>query len=161
MKSGKAIYTALKDRYLKSPSTKDDWKATATRFEEVRNFPYVLEAIAGKYTRLEYPKLTGRLYHNCKMFFSMVLLTACKADYCLTIFDFSSYRSNNDCGVLSNSLMGEGLEPNTFNIPEEEPLDGYKFTPLFDFLLGEGIFLLKKWLIKPYPDRNLSEEQKI
>ena len=81
----------------------------------------------------------------------MVLLAACKADYCLTVFDFSSYGSNNDCGVLSNSLMGEGLEPNTFNIPEEEPLDGCKSTPLFYFLLGDDIFLLKKWLIKPYP----------
>ena len=31
----KAIYTALKDRYLKSPSNEDDWKAIAAKFEEV------------------------------------------------------------------------------------------------------------------------------
>ena len=29
---------AIKDRYLKSPSTEDDWKAIAARFEEVWNF---------------------------------------------------------------------------------------------------------------------------
>ena len=29
----KAIYTALKDRYLKSPSTEDDWRLIAARFE--------------------------------------------------------------------------------------------------------------------------------
>ena len=53
METGKAIYNALKDCYLKSPSTQDDWKATAARFEEVRNFPHVLGAIDGKYIRLE------------------------------------------------------------------------------------------------------------
>ena len=63
--------------------------------------------------------------------------------------------------MLSNSLMGEGLETNTFNIPEGEPLDGCKFTPLPYFLLRDNIFSLKKWLIKHYPGRNLSEGQKI
>ena len=84
----------------------------------------------------------------------MALLAVCDADYCFTLFDFGSYGSNNDCGVLSNLLMGEGLETNTFNIPEDEPLDGCKFTPLPYF------FPLKKWLIKPYPCRNLREKQK-
>ena len=41
----KAIYTALKDRYLKRPSTEDDWNPIAVRFEEVWNFPHVLGAI--------------------------------------------------------------------------------------------------------------------
>ena len=69
----KAIYTALKDRYLKSSSTEDDWKAIAARFEEVWNFPHVLGAIDGKHIRIECPKLTGTLYHNYKGFLSMVL----------------------------------------------------------------------------------------
>ena len=55
--------------------------------------------------------------------------------------------------------MGEGLETNTFNIPEEEPLDGCKFIPFPYFLLGDNIFSIKKWLIKPYPGKNRSEEQ--
>ena len=91
----------------------------------------------------------------------MVLLAVCNADYCFTLFNFGSHGSNNDCGVLSISLMGEGLETNAFNIPEDEPLDGCKFTLLPYFLLGDDIFPLKKWLIKPYPGRNLSEEQKL
>ena len=81
--------------------------------------------------------------------------------YCFTLFDFGSYGSNNDCGGLSNSLMDEKLETNTFNIPEDEPLDGCKFTPLPYFLLRGNIFPFRKWLIKPYPGRNLNEEQKI
>ena len=57
--------------------------------------------------------------------------------------------------------MDEGLEASTFNIPKSEPLDECKLTPLPYLLLGDGIFPLKKWLIKPYPGRNLSEKQKI
>ena len=53
----KAIYTALKDRSLKSLSTEDDWKAIAARFEEVWNFPHVFGVIDGKHSRIEYPKL--------------------------------------------------------------------------------------------------------
>ena len=110
---------------------------------------------------IECPELTGTLYRNYKGFFSMVLLAVCDADHCFALFDFGSYGSNDDCGVLSNSLMGEGLKTNTFNIPEHEPLDGCKFSPLPYFLLGDDIFPLKKWLIKTYPGRSLSEEQKI
>ena len=146
------LYTALKDCYLKSSSTEDDWKAIAAGFEEVWNFSHVLGVIDGKHICIECPKLTGTLYHNYKGLFSMVLLAVCDADYCFTVFDFGSYGSNNDC---------EELEANTFNIPEDEPLDGCNFTPLPYFLLGDDIFPLKKWLIKPYLGRNLSEEQNI
>ena len=79
----KAIYTALKDCYLKSPSTEYDWKAIAARFEEVWNFLHVLGVIDGKHIRIKYPKLTGTLYRNYKGFFSMVLLEGCDAEYCL------------------------------------------------------------------------------
>ena len=88
----------------------------------------------------------------------MVLLAVCNADYSFTLFDYSSYESNNGCGVLLNSLMGKGLETNTLNIPEDEPLDGCKFTSLPYFLLGDDIFPLKKPVIKPHSGRDLSDE---
>ena len=154
----KAINTALKDRYLKRPFIEDNWKAIAARFENCQNFPHVLGAIVGKHIRIKCPKITETLYHNYKGFFSLVLLAVCNADYSFTLFDYSSYESNNGCGVLLNSLMGKGLETNTLNIPEDEPLDGCKFTSLPYFLLGDDIFPLKKPVIKPHPGRDLSDE---
>ena len=100
----KTIYTAFRDCYLKNPSTEDDWKVIALRFEKVCNFRHVLGAIDGKHIHTERPTLTGTLYHNYKGFFSMVLLAVCDADCCFTLFGFGSYGSGNDCGVLSNSL---------------------------------------------------------
>ena len=72
----------------------------------------------------------------------MVLLAVCDADYYFTLFDFDSYGSN-DWGMLSNSLMGEGLQTDTFNIPEDEHLDGCKFTPLPYFFWGTIFSFLK------------------
>ena len=74
----------------------------------------------------------------------MWLLAVCDTDYCFTIFDLGSYESNNDCAVLSYSVMSERFETNTFIIPEDEPLDGCKFTLVPYFLLGDNIFPLKK-----------------
>ena len=85
----------------------------------------------------------------------------CDADYCFTLFHFGSYGSNNDCGVLSNSLLGKGLESNKIQLPPDEPLDGCAFLPLPYYLLGDNIFPWKKWLIKSYPGKNLTKEHKI
>ena len=90
-------------------------------------FPHVVGAIDGKHIRTQCPKLSGTLYHNYKSFFSMVLLVVCDADYCFTLFDFRSYSSNNDCGLLANSLLRKGLESNKIQLPPDEPLDGCAF----------------------------------
>ena len=91
----------------------------------------------------------------------MVLLAVCDADYCFTLFDFESYGSNNDCDVLADFMLGKGLKSNKIQLPPDEPLDGCAFSPLHYYLLGGDIFPLKKWLIKPYPGKNLTEEQEI
>ena len=97
----------------------NDWKCISERFEEVRNFPHVVGTIDGKHIRIECTKLSGTFYHNYTGFFSMVLLAVCDVDYRFTLFDFGSYGSNNDCGVLANFLLGKGLESNKFQLPPD------------------------------------------
>ena len=109
MKTCKAIYTAFKNHSLKSPSTADARKAIAARFE-VSNFTHILGVIDGKHIRIECPKLTGTLYYNYKGFFSMVFLAVCDIDNCFTLFGFGRNESNNDCGMLLNSLMGRWVK---------------------------------------------------
>ena len=122
-----AIYESLKDPYLKSPSSVNDWKCISERFEEVRNFSDLVGTIYGKHIRIECPKLSGTLYHNCKDFFSMMLLAVCEVGYCFTLFDFGSYDNSNDCGVLANSFLGKGLESNKVQLPPDKPSDGCAF----------------------------------
>ena len=159
--SCEAISDPLKDLYLKPPTCPEDWKAISKDFEEVWNFPHVLGAIDGKHIRIQCPNLSGTLFHNYKGCFSIALLAVCNADYCFTLYDIGSYGSNNDSGVLANSMMGKMLEDNRLKVPTPEKLDGCKFEPLPYFLVGDEIFPLKPWLIRPYPGKNVTEEQRI
>ena len=56
-----AIYESLKDPYLNSPSSVNDWKCISERFEEVRSFSDLVGTIYGKHIRIECPKLSGTL----------------------------------------------------------------------------------------------------
>ena len=77
------------------------------------------------------------------------------------MFDVGEYGSNNESGVLANSSVGKRFECGTFNLPEPKPLHGCKFSPLSYYLLGDKILPLKPRLLRPYPGKNLTEEQSV
>ena len=159
--TSEAVYDSLKDSYLSAPKSSREWENIAECFHERWNFPHVIGTIDGKHVRIECPKKSGSLYHNYKGFFSLVLLAVCDSNYCFTMFDIGEYGSNNDCGVLSNSVMGHNFECGKAALPEPNHLPGCSFSPLPFYLLGDEMFPLKSWLIKPYPGKSLSEEHRI
>ena len=60
--------------------------------------------------------------------------------------------------VLANSSMGEAFENNAINVPQSREInDSTGDVPYF--LVGDEIFPLKKWLMRPYPGTSLSEEE--
>ena len=48
----------------------------------------------------------------------MVLLGICDPNYCFLLFDLGQYVSNNDSGVLLNSLMSQMFEENRLKVPK-------------------------------------------
>ena len=104
------IFVVLNDPFLKTPSSENDWKSISERFEEVSSLPHAVRAMNGKHICIEYPKLSDTLYHSYKGVYSMVLLAVCDVDYCFTMYDFGSYGSNNDSGVLANSTIRTRLK---------------------------------------------------
>ena len=115
----------------------------------------------GKHIRVECPKLSGTLYYNYKGFFSIVLMAICDANYCFTMFDLGQYGSNNDSGILANSEMGQMLDNDLLNVPEDSKLTDNHEETLPYFLLGDEIFPLKKWLMRLFPGKNATEEERI
>ena len=155
-----AIYEILSPTYLKPPATADDWQKIADDFETMWNLPHVIGAIDGKHIAMDCPKKSGTQDYNYKGFFSMNLLAICDAKYNFTLIDLGQYGSNNDSGVLLNSEMGMRFEEKTLSVPDDEVLEGININKLPFYLVGDEIFPLKTWLLKPYPG-NLTEAQRI
>ena len=153
------IYNALKQPYLKHPSSKE-WLGISSGFEDSWNFPHCLRAIDGKHIRIECPKLTGSYYYNYKGFYSIILLVICDSNYCFTLFDLGHYGSNNDSGVLAKSEMGELIETQKIGITQPAKRSMCDCDPLPHFFVGDEIFPLKTWLMRPYPG-TLDMEQRI
>ena len=94
------------------------------------------------------------MYHNCKGTFSIVLLAVCDAKYDFTLVDVGQYGSNNNSGVLAQLKISSTFENNTLNLSESEVLPGTNLDIPY-FLVGDEIFPLKPWLLRPYPGRLL------
>ena len=155
-----AMYSSLKDSYMKTSSSKEKWRNISTGFEDTWNFPSCIGAADGKHTRIECPKMTGTYYYNYKGFYSIVSLAICDSNYCFILFDLRHYGSNNYSEVLANSEIGEMTGARELDIPAPSAYMTCDFNPLPYFLAGDEIFPLKTWLMIPYPGK-LTKKQRI
>lgn len=76
-----AIYDVLKEEYLSTPSTPEQWKAISTELYESWQFPNGLGALDGKHVVMQKPWSSGSYYHNYKGTESIVLMAMCDANY--------------------------------------------------------------------------------
>lgn len=155
-----AIWDALSYEYLQTPTSADDWKNISKEFMELWNFPHCLGAIDGKHIAIKCPASSGSLFFNYKGFYSIVLMAVCDAHYVFTLVNIGDFGSNNDSGILLNSSMGKALENNTLGFPPPETFEGLQ-DPLPYYLVGDEIFGLKTYMQRPFPGRNISENQRI
>ena len=88
-----------------------------------------------------------------------MLLALVDADYKFTYIDTGSNGRIRDGGVYRNATLSSALENNSLNIRKERKVDD--FTKLPYVKVGDDAFPIKPCLIKPYPERNLSMEQRI
>ena len=156
----KAISDALAPEYVSMPTSAEGWLVVSKHFQEKWDLPHVIGALDGKHIRIRCPNKTGSLYHNYKAFFSMVLSAVCDANYCFLMYDLGQYGSNNDSGVLK-SKMGKQLAQENLNLPCASTLEDCAYDPLPYFLVGDEIFTLKTYLMRPYPGSQLNEEKSV
>ena len=63
-----AIWTALNEEYVKTPTTTNHWVKIAQGFNDEWNFPHCLGAIDGKHIMMDWPKNGGSAYFNSRAF---------------------------------------------------------------------------------------------
>jgi hypothetical protein len=156
----KAIFTALKGEFFRCPRTAEEWKNIADGFYTRWNFPNTIGAIDGKHIVLTCPKNTGSKFFNYKGSFSIVLMALVDSEYRFTYVNIGKQGRISDGGVFGHCSLFRALIENKLNLPPPSALPGDTQKLPF-FLVGDEAFPLRKFLMKPYPQRNLSHDQRI
>lgn len=154
----KAIWKALHPTYLKVPTTQEAWKEIAKGFQDEWNMPHVLGAVDGKHVEIECPPGEGSNCFNYLKYHSTVLMAMCDAKYKFTYVDIGSYGHENDAGIFSSTDLYRKFDNGLADIPPQAAVEGHMLPHV---LLGDDIFMLKPWLVKPYPGVGLEEKEKI
>ena len=155
-----ALWETLKSEFVKFPANEEEWRGIAKRFESRWNFPRCLGAIDGKHVIIQAPSHAGSSYYNYKGTHSIVLMAVVDANYRFIYVDIGNYGRQSDGGIFSNSTFGASLERETLNLPlpAELLIDG-KSKMLPYVFVGDEAFPLKKNLLRPFPGRNLPNDE--
>lgn len=124
------------------------------------HIPNVIGALDGKHITIKAPKDQGSAFFNYKKTHSIVLLALVDATYNFTYINIGMNGRLSDGGVFWESDLAKALEENSLNPPEDKPLPGRnKIVP--HVIVADAAFALSTHILKPYPFRNMTKEQRI
>lgn len=133
----------------------------AEDFKKVWQFENCLGAMDGKHIAIIKPKKSGSYYFNYKGFYSVVLFAIVNANYEFIYVHCGSNGRVSDGGVLQNTDFGELLEEKKLNIPFPTSFVNSRNICLPFVFIGDEAFPLKENLMKPYPAKGISHDEKI
>ncbi|XP_058810517.1 uncharacterized protein LOC131675521 [Phymastichus coffea] len=155
-----AISRVLCPRYLRFP-TEPIWHNISKGYHQRWNLPHCLGAVDCKHIHIEAPPHSGSLFYNYKKTYSIVMMAACNHRYEFTRANIGSFGGESDGGVFSRSAFGRHLIAETLPIPRNYTnLPGSNIKAPYYFI-GDDAFALRTDFMKPYSDRNLTQEQQI
>ncbi|KAI0221825.1 hypothetical protein LSAT2_026913 [Lamellibrachia satsuma] len=155
-----ALFTVMKERYLKVPATAEHWRKIAVEFHTKWNYPCCIGALDGKHVAIQQPVNSGSEFFNYKHFFSVLLLALVDANYKFVYVDVGAPGRAGDAGVFAESSLKVALEKNTLNLPSAETIDGIP-NKIQYHIVGDDAFPLSEKIMKPYPQRNLDKSKRI
>ena len=142
------------------PSDEGEFLDKMVEMESLWQFPCCFGAIDGCHIPIKCPsggREANKEYHNFKNFYSIVLMAIVDAKYRF-IWASCGYPGNSHDSLIfkSTQLYSDITQGKVIpNIAKEEV--GAKIHPL---ILGDSAFPFKTWLMKPYTNAILSEEQR-
>lgn len=123
------------------------------------DLPHCIGAIDGKHVAIKKPSNSGSKYYNYKHFYSIVLQAVVDAKLKFIDINVGGYGHQHDATTLRNSSFYAGWKQNRIQIPEDDELP-YTQTMAPYFFIADGAYPIEKHLMKPYPGKNLSQDQK-
>ncbi len=82
------------------------------------------------------------------------------ASYKFSVVDIGAKGSQSDSGIFANSAFGKKLYTDRIDLPNPCPLPGAEVNVPY-FFIGDDAFPLRTNLMKPYPGKTLTTEQRI
>lgn len=146
--------------HFQMPSTEAEWIIKSEEFASKWNFGNCLGAMDGKHIVVRAPANTGSYFFNYKGSFSIVLLAVVDANYKFTFVDVGCNGRISDGGVFKNCSLYELLEENNLNIKQKYKIPGTEREIPYAFVADDA-FPLKTYILKPYSQRNLSQQRRI
>ncbi|XP_061504312.1 putative nuclease HARBI1 [Anopheles gambiae] len=137
-------------KYVKLPSTQQEWLTVSDAFNAKWKFPHAIGAIDGKHVAIKAPAKSGTEYYNYKQVFSIVLLAVADADCNFMFVDVGCKGRISDSGILRTSRLYVMLERKELNIPEAEPLHQNSSIRVPYMLLRDKAFALTDYCMRPF-----------
>ncbi|XP_052249677.1 putative nuclease HARBI1 [Dreissena polymorpha] len=104
---------------------------------------HTVGAIDGKHVACKAPPNSGSEFYNYKGFYSVILFAMVDADYKFTYIDISGNDSSSDAQIYNENPLPNDNQ----NVPY--------------FNIGDDVFSLRTYLMKPYNTRKLTHEEGI
>lgn len=142
------------------PPTLEQWKNIEADFFKKWNVPNCVGALDGKHVNIQAPANAGSEFFNYKKQHSIVLMASCDANYQFTLVDIGAAGGSHDSIIFTDSPFGKAILKNELNLPEAKRLPGTD-RKLPHFFVADAAFPLHPNIMKPYPDVNLTPEQRI
>ncbi|XP_046686038.1 putative nuclease HARBI1 [Homalodisca vitripennis] len=156
-----AIFDVLKEDFLKFPCNESDWMNIAVDFKKYWQVENCIGAIDGKHIAIRQPPKSGSYYYNYKGFHSIVLFAVVNANYEFIYVNCGTNGRVSDGGVLMETDFGELLENKELHLPSPTSFDDRRDVCLPFTFLGDEAFPLKENLMKPYPNKGITHDEKI
>lgn len=151
-----AIFYALQRECMVVPTCNDDWKRVAERFSSHWNFSMCMGAIDGKRILLQKPPNTDSQFCDNKGHFSIILMALVDAQY---KFIFIDVETN---GLASNVSVWSRCRPEDISLSFPAPEILHEFVIRSPYILvRDDAFMLKPYLMKPYPGLDVPEDRSL
>ncbi|KAK4876003.1 hypothetical protein RN001_012425 [Aquatica leii] len=141
----KILWEVLNPIYLKPPG-KENWEKISNGFFKKWNMPNNIGAIDGKHIHIQAPNI--------------VLMAACDAFYRFTLVDIGAAGSNHDSVIFRESGFGHNILKNKMVLPADKALPNTNVSIPY-FFTADQAFPLHDRLMRPYPDRQLTQDKRI
>ncbi|XP_068083469.1 uncharacterized protein [Anabrus simplex] len=130
----RAIWSLMREDCISTP-TPEIWESIASGFENTANFPHCLGAVDGKH---------------------ILLMAVADSRYRFVYVDVGSYGKDCDSSIFKQSRLRQSIENNSQQLPEEKSLPGTESPKVPYFFVGNEVFGLNKYLLRPFGGTHLT-----